>query len=265
MRPDPGGPRAERSVRTPGDQAREKRPGPRGARAGEAGPVPGESGAEVLVRTPGDQGRRCWTGPPGTEGGGADAVPGMALPPAPIATPPAPVVLPVAAEPPAELVAAAAEAIPEASQQWVRSFLRDCGEYGLDLALLVVAWVRIQRAEKPSRYARVSLSGWLNQLRAGEKTLEDVQAEVRGRAGLRGSPRPFDASACLARMACEGWELVPIGPDRVKWSEIASQPTVEWRCIASDLRQQIEAHKAELKAYVLKRAAERAKSVALLA
>ena len=105
--------------------------------------------------------------------------------PAPVATPPAPVVLPVAVEVPAELVAAAAEVIPDASRAWVRSLLRDCGEYGLNLALLVVAWVKIQRAEKPTRYARVALAGWLNQLRSGELTLEDVRGEVHGRPGPR--------------------------------------------------------------------------------
>jgi hypothetical protein len=231
------------------------------------------SSSSSLVLDPGPEPEEA--GPPSVEGPGeitavrdtaADAsIHLTTTPPAPVATPPAPVVLPVAAEPPAELVAAAAAAIPEASQQWVRSFLRDCGEYGLDLALLVVAWVRIQRAEKPSRYARVALSGWLNQLRAGEKTLEDVQAEVRGRAGTRGSPRRFEASVCLARMACEGWELVPLGPDLVKWSEIVGRPSAEWRHVPSDLREEIEAHKAELKAYVLSRAAERGKTVALRA
>ena len=185
-------------------------------------------------------------------------------PPAPLAPPPA-TVLPVVADLPAELVSAAAEAIPGASRAWLSSLLRDCGGYGVDLALLVVAWVKIRRAEKPGRYARVALGGWLNQLRTGELTLEDVRSEVRGRSGARGSPRPFDPVSSLARMACEGWELLAIGPDRVQWSEIAGRSAVEWRRFPSDLREQIEAHKAELKAYVLKRAAERGKTVALRA
>jgi hypothetical protein len=184
-------------------------------------------------------------------------------PPAPIATPPVPAGPPVAAALPAELVTAAAEVIPGASRAWLASLLRDCGGYGLDLALLVLAWVKIRRAEKPGRYARVALGGWLNKLRSGELTLEDVRAEVGGRVGTRGSPRPFDLVASLARMACEGWELVAIGPDRVKWSEIAGRSAVEWRRLPSDLREQIETHKAELKAYVLKRASERGKVVAL--
>src|SRR5262249_41976483 len=45
-------------------------------------------------------------------------------PPAPNATPPVPAVAPVAADLPAELVTAAAEAIPGASREWVRSLLR---------------------------------------------------------------------------------------------------------------------------------------------
>jgi hypothetical protein len=182
-------------------------------------------------------------------------------PPAPIATPPAPAVPPVAAELPAELVSAAAEAIPGASREWVRALLRDCGGYGLDLALLVVAWVKIRRADKPGRYARVALGGWLNQLRAGELTLEDVRAEVQGRTGPRASPRPFDPSVCLARMASLGWTLTPIGPDRVKWSEIPDRSASLWGHVPSDLRQQLEEHKAELKAYVLRRSAERGKAV----
>ena len=215
------------------------------------------------------------TGHPGVEALGDDAIPQesvadmsthLAAPsPAPVATPPAPVVLPVAVEVPAELVAAAAEVIPDASRAWVRSLLRDCGEYGLNLALLVVAWVKIQRAEKPTRYARVALAGWLNQLRSGELTLEDVRGEVHGRPGPRAGSRPFDPAACLARMASSGWELVAVGPDLVKWSEKPGWSACLWKHIPSDVRQQVEEHKAELKAYVLKRAAERGKAVAIRA
>src|SRR5262249_35709938 len=166
---------------------------------------------------------------------------------------------------PAELVAAAAEAIPGASREWVRSLLRGCGGYGLDLALLVAAWVKIQRPIKPARYARVALAEWLTKLRADELTLEDVRAEIRCRSGSRASPRPFDPSACLARLACEGWTIVPHGPDRVIRTELPDRPAVEWRRVPGDLRQQLEEHKAELKAYVLKRASERGKAVALRA
>jgi DprA winged helix domain len=185
--------------------------------------------------------------------------------PAPVELPPAPAVAVVAAELPAELVAAAAEAIPDASWAWVRSLLRDCGSYGLDLALLVVAWVKIQRAEKPRRYARVALGGWLNQLRSGELTLEDVRGEVHGRTGPRAGSRPFDPAACLARMGCSGWELVAVGPELVKWSEKPGWSACLWKQVSSDLREQVEEHKAELKAYVLKRAAERGKTVAIRA
>ena len=185
--------------------------------------------------------------------------------PAPVEPPPAPAVPVVAAELPAELVTAAAEAIPDASREWVRSLLRDCGEYGLNLALLVVAWVKIQRAEKPTRYARVALGGWLNQLRSGELTLEDVRGEVHGRTGPRAGSRPFDPAACLTRMGCSGWGLVAVGPDGVKWSEKPGWSACLWKQVPSDLRQQVEEHKAELKAYVLKRASERGKAVALRA
>jgi len=215
------------------------------------------------------------TRPPDVEALGDDAAPQdptadasthlVVPPPAPIAPPSAPSVLPVAADLPAELVAAAAEAIPGASRAWVRSLLRDCGEYGLDLALLVVAWVKMRADKKPSRYARVSLSGWLNKLRAGELTLEDVRAEVHGRSSPRSSPRPFDPSVCLARLESHGWTIVAHGPDQVIRSEVPGRGSPLWRQVPADLRQEVEAHKAELKAYVLKRAAERGKAMALRA
>ena len=72
--------------------------------------------------------------------------------------------------------------MPGVSREWVRSFLRDCGQYGLELALLVIAWVKARRPSKPARYARVSLAGWLIKLQAGELTVEDVRAEVHGRS-----------------------------------------------------------------------------------
>jgi hypothetical protein len=184
--------------------------------------------------------------------------------PAPVAEPTAPAAPPVA-DLPAELVAAAAAALPGASREWARGLLRDCGEYGLSLALLVLAWVKARGPEKPTRYAHVSLSNWLTRLRAGSLTLEDVRAEVYGRTGPRASPRPFDPSICLARLACEGWTIEPHGPDQVIRRELPDRPAVEWRRVPSDLRQQLEEHKAELKAYVLKRASERGKAVALRA
>lgn len=185
--------------------------------------------------------------------------------PAPVSPPPAPPVPVVAVEVPAELVAAAAEAIPDASRAWVRSLLADCGEYGLKLALLVVAWVKIQRAAKPGRYARVALSGWLNKLRDGVLTLEDVRTEVHGRSGTLASSRPFDPAVCLARLASHGWALVPRGADQVERAEIPDRGAPLWKHVPSDLRQQLEEHKAEVKAYVLKRAAERGKAVAIRA
>jgi hypothetical protein len=226
-----------------------------------------ESSSSFLDPGPGPE----ETGPPGAEAIGDDTAPQdpaagaskhLIVPPlAPLAMPPAPAVPPVAADLPAELVAAAAEAIPGASPEWVRALLRDCRGYGLDLALLVVAWVKVRRPDKPSRYARSALAGWLNKLRAGELTVEDVRAEVQGRSGPRASPRPFDPSVCLARMANLGWTLSPIGPDRVKWSEIPGRSASLWGHVPSELRQQLEEHKAELKAYVLRRAAERGKAV----
>jgi hypothetical protein len=186
-------------------------------------------------------------------------------PSAPVEVPPAVGVPAVAAELPAELVTAAAEAIPEASGAWVSSLLRDCGGYGLELALLVLAWVKARRPDRPGRYARTALSGWLNRLRAGELTMADVQAEVHGRPVPRSSPRPFDPSVCLARLAIDGWTIAPQGPNQVIRMEIPGRDATSWRHVASDLRQQIEEHKAELKAYVLKRAAERGKTVGLRA
>ena len=238
---------------------------PHGVEALGGESVPQDPTAEVSAhdraRSPGDHGRKSGAGPRGTTGEPVGPVPGLDPSPAPIATPLAPAVLPMAAE----LVAVAAEAIPGASRAWLASLLRDCGGYGLDLALLVLAWVKIRRAEKPSRYARVALSGWLNKLRSGELTLEDVRAEVQGRTGVRNSPRPFDPKICLERMASLGWALVPHGPDRVMWTEIPGRGSPLWKTLPIDLRQEVEVHKAELKAHVLKRAAERGKTVAIRA
>lgn len=185
--------------------------------------------------------------------------------PAPVMEPTALAVRPVADGPPAELVAAAAEAIPGASREWARGLLRDCGEYGLSLALLVLAWVKAQGPEKPTRYARVALSNWLTRLRAGELTLEDVRTEVHGRTGPRASPRPFDPTICLARLKSHGWALMPHGADRVIPQEIPGAGAPLWRRLPSDLREQFEEHRAELKAYVLSRESERGKAVALRA
>ena len=233
--------------------------------------LPESSSSSILDREPEPE----EIGTPGVELPGEVAAPRPAAagasthltvtPPAPIEAAPAPVVRPVAAELPAELVTAVAEAIPGASRAWVSGLLSDCGEYGLDLALLVVAWVKIRRAEKPARYARVALSGWLNKLQSGVLTLEDVRAEVKGRPGSRGSPRPFDPSICLARLASLGWDLVPHGADQVIWAEIPDKGTPLWRTLPRELRQEVAEHEAELKAHVLKRAAERGKSVALRA
>lgn len=181
-------------------------------------------------------------------------------------TPPAPVEVPAAlAKLPPELVAAAAEAVPGASGAWVSSLLRDCGGYGLELALLVLAWTKARRPDRPARYARTALAGWLNRLEAGELTMADVRAEVQGRPGPRSSPRPFDPAVCLARLARDGWTIAPHGPDQVIRVEIPGRDATLWRHVPSDLRQQVEEHKAELKAYVLKRAAERGKAVGLRA
>jgi hypothetical protein len=51
----------------------------------------------------------------------------------------------------------------------------------------------------------------------------------------------------------------------VKWAEIPDRSASLWEHVPSELRQQLEEHKAELKAYVLKRASERGKAVALRA
>ena len=238
----------------------------------DAGPAPSEmrepdrsSSSLSLLSEPEPEG----DGSHDTEASGAVLIPreSAAQPsPAPIVAPPAPAAEPVAvAPPPAELVAAAAEALPGASREWLAGLLRDCGAYGLDLALLVMAWVKLRRPQKPARYAGVALSGWLSKLRSGAMTLEDVRSEVKGGTGPPGTRRPFDPTACLARMACEGWALVPVGPDRVKWTEMADRDAGLWKHIPSDLRQQLEEYKSELKAYVLERASERGKAVALRA
>jgi DNA-binding Lrp family transcriptional regulator len=176
----------------------------------------------------------------------------------PAPTPPA---SPAVAELPAELVKRAAEVMPEASATWLANLLHDCDTYGLELALLVVAWVKVRRPDKPTRYARVALAGWLNKLRAGAMTLEDVRVEVQGRSGPRASPRPFDPAACLARLASHGWTMVASGPNEVIRTEIPSRGAPLWKTLPSELRQQVEAHQGELKAYVLKRASERGKAV----
>lgn len=183
--------------------------------------------------------------------------PTIALSPA--EAPPAPAL-------PAELEAAAATAIPGASREWLESLLRDCGGYGADLALLVLEWVKRQAPKAPTRYARVALSGWLTKLQAGVLTLEDVRSEIRGRSGpLPAAGRPFDPKVCLARLASLGWAIVPHGGDQVIPREIPGRGSPLWRNLPEDLRRQVELHRAELKAYVLERAAERGKAVALRA
>jgi hypothetical protein len=159
---------------------------------------------------------------------------------------------PPAAEIPAELVRQAAEAIPAAGPGWLRWLLASCGEYGLDLALLVIAWVKVRRPRQPLRYAAVALCGWLGKLRQGMLTLDDVRAEVTPAGASQGSPRPFDPATCLARLECEGWTVVPCGEDQVKRVGMADRPAVEWKRVPADLRQSYESHRAEVKAYVLK-------------
>jgi hypothetical protein len=194
-----------------------------------------------------------------------------AAPPRPVAPSPAPGEPPrfaapiAAAGPPAELAAAAAEAVPGASREWVEGLLRGCGVHGLELALRVLAWVKRRRPERPERYAWTALSGWLNRLRAGELTLEDVRAEVHGRANRGGSPRPFEPSAWLSRLESHGWTVEAVGPDRVRNVEIPGRGSPLWRHLPGDLLRQLEEHKAEVKAYVLARASGRGKTVALRA
>lgn len=190
--------------------------------------------------------------------------PTIVLSPAPAEAPPAaPSTAPAL---PAELAAAAATAIPGASREWLESLLRDCGDYGPDLALLVLEWVKRQAPKAPTRYARVALSGWLMKLEARVLTLEDVRSEVRGRSGpLPAAGRPFDPKVCLARLASLGWAIVPHGGDQVIPREIPGRGAPLWRNLPEDLRRQVELHRAELKAHVLNRASERGKAVALRA
>ena len=54
---------------------------------------------------------------------------------------------------------------------------------------------------------------------------------------------------------------MPRGPDQVVLVEIPDQGAPLWEGLQSDLRQQVESHKAELKAYVLNQAADRGKVV----
>jgi hypothetical protein len=162
-------------------------------------------------------------------------------------------------------VTAAAEAIPGASREWLASLLRDCGEYGPDLALLIVAWVKTRSPQKPTRYARVALSGWLTRLRAGAMTLEDIRAELKGGSGPPGLRRPFEASVCLARLESHGWTIAAAGPDRVMTAELPGRGAPLWKDLPRDLRREVEEYKAELKAYVLERASGWGKAVALRA
>ncbi len=170
-----------------------------------------------------------------------------------------------ASGPPAELMAAAAESVPGASREWVSGLLRGCGPHGLELALLVLAWVKRRRPERPERYAWTAMSGWLNRLKAGELTLEDVRAEVHGRANRGGSPRPFEASVWLARLESHGWTVEAVGADQVRSVEIPGRGAPLWKHLPGDLLQEFREHRAEVKAYALARASERGKSVALRA
>ena len=98
-----------------------------------------------------------------------------------------------AAEAPAELVQAAAEVIPGASPEWLRGLLSDCGQHGLALALLAIAWVKARlehpkpnmRPTSPRGYAKSAVNGslgkpgWRSRLDSGQTTLTDIAAEVR--------------------------------------------------------------------------------------
>jgi hypothetical protein len=66
-------------------------------------------------------------------------------------------------------------------------------------------------------------------------------------------------------MASAGWALVRHGPDQVIWTEMPGRGAALWRTLPEELRRQVEEHKAELKAHVLRQAAERGKTAALRA
>lgn len=153
---------------------------------------------------------------------------------------------------PAELVAKAAEAMPDASPGWLAGLLRDCGEYGLELALLVLAWVKIQAPRKPARYAYTALLAWLNKLRARSIDMAGVHVDVFGPAVSRASPvAGFDCAGHLTLLAREGWTLID-GPDGVMRPERIRQDVTPWPLVSQALKDANKAHAVELKVHLAK-------------
>jgi hypothetical protein len=114
----------------------------------------------------------------------------------------APASPPVEALLPAELVAAVDEAIPGTGREWIRNLLVECGRYGVELALLLIARLklRLRRRGSPVHDPRAYVMGTLLgkglmgldglrwKLDNEKTTLKEFRDEVHGEAGPRASP-----------------------------------------------------------------------------
>lgn len=170
---------------------------------------------------------------------------------------------------PADLVGTAAEILPDASSEWLRGLVAACGRYGADLAFLVLLWVQARlghqdpakRPTNPRSYAMTSVigsrnkPGWRHRLDEGLITLDDIRADIRASPRVAGPP-PFDPAALLARLNTEGWTIAPDpnAPGTCRTARIRESATL-WGKIRSEVREEAERHKVELRAYVLEQAA----------
>jgi hypothetical protein len=164
-----------------------------------------------------------------------------------------------------------ARTIPDLTRLRVADWVR---QYGLALATwAVVLLARLlshpdpQRRPATAQYAEKPLRKWRSwcgerkpeELPADsrESVLAGVQSDVQTQTRLCGSPAGirsparFDPATVLARMKAVGWRLAAVGNGQVKWEEIPDAGACAWAKIPSELRELVNAHKAELKASVL--------------
>jgi hypothetical protein len=158
-----------------------------------------------------------------------------------------------------KLVAEAAAIVPEATRQWVLlELLSACGRYGVDLALLVLAWLKVRLEHRDSERRPNDRQTWAlgtarrmcQELAGGIVTFGTIEAKIRDSSRGPRAAR-FDPGAYLARLRAEGWALVRDGPGSVKPVKVRDSAP-DWECISlRGLRELARAHREELIAHVL--------------
>ena len=169
-------------------------------------------------------------------------------------------------EPPTELVNQAAAVMPDVSREWLRGFLAACGRHGLELALLVVAWVKVRsehpetakRPRNPRAFAMSALvgtkeiPGWRIKLDSRETTFDDIRAEIRASPQAK-ALASFDPAAWLAKVAAKGWMFRPDGKGGIEKYEKPNSGAADWSKggLGSVLWEEMLAHTDAIKAHVL--------------